>query len=326
MAMAYNDSLEAFDVSSGIDGWEDWIERLGFFAEVNNVPQTRLLRLLFAYCGPALHIVWQRGSQCYRCRKLGHVSKVCRSTLTEPAKYNQPYNPSSHPTGKRGQRKVHAVAHGPPKSYLQTSESEDDSSIDNNKIGALKINATTIGQAMVEPAITIPVLVNGPQVKFEIDSGSALTLINEKLFHRLWNGYLPILRKLKVNIRTWSRESMTVLGSFRAKVQYRDISQELDVFVLRNGGQPLLGGAWFRPLNITLSIPIYQAHAISESTACRWDGWKMLVDKYADVFQPGLEQYVGLPIQIELVPGARPRFFKCRQAPFALVDRVKEEI
>ncbi|CDW54869.1 hypothetical protein TTRE_0000313901 [Trichuris trichiura] len=50
-----NGSLEAFHVSSGIDGWENWIERFGFFAEVNSVPQARQRSLLFTYCGPALY-------------------------------------------------------------------------------------------------------------------------------------------------------------------------------------------------------------------------------------------------------------------------------
>uniref|UniRef100_A0A5S6Q933 CCHC-type domain-containing protein n=1 Tax=Trichuris muris TaxID=70415 RepID=A0A5S6Q933_TRIMR len=451
MAKAFSGALEAFDVSLGIDGWEDWIERFGFFAEVNNVPQARQRSLLFTYCGPALYRLvkeavapekpdtksldelveavrgrfdpipgvysaraefynrkelpeesaatfmsnlrrlaqrcqfeaapsiaeridsqlqdqfligmsdvekrrrvlrgskitlkelynaalaggsaveesklidshsvsltqptihalrsksrtrtgrqmlptlgdrecWRcgasdhapgvcrfKGSQCYRCRKLGHMSKVCRSSLIEPTTYN----PSSHQTGKRGHRKIHAVAQESPRSYLQTSESEDDSPMDQNRIGALKINATSLDQAVVEPATTISILVNGTQVEFEIDTGSALTLISEKTFRRLWNGSLPVLRKSKLNIRTWSRESMTVLGSFRANVQYRNISRKLDVFVLRNGGQPLLGRAWFRPLIITLNIPTHQAYAMSESTECRGNGWKKVVDKYS---------------------------------------------
>ncbi|KHJ39792.1 reverse transcriptase, partial [Trichuris suis] len=37
-------------------------------------------------------------------------------------------------------------------------------------------------------------------------------------------------------------------------------------------------------------------------------------------------QYKGPPIHIELIPGARAQFFKCRSVPFALIDRVKEEI
>ncbi|CDW57882.1 hypothetical protein TTRE_0000618001 [Trichuris trichiura] len=55
MRKSYNGSLEAFDVCSGIDGWENWIERLEFFAEANNVRMARLRSLLFVFCGPALY-------------------------------------------------------------------------------------------------------------------------------------------------------------------------------------------------------------------------------------------------------------------------------
>uniref|UniRef100_A0A5S6QMM6 RNA-directed DNA polymerase n=1 Tax=Trichuris muris TaxID=70415 RepID=A0A5S6QMM6_TRIMR len=498
MAKSYNGSLEAFDVNSGIDGWEDWIERLGYFAEANNVPTARFRSLLFTYCGPALYRLvkeavapqkpdtqsfdelvqavrerfdptpgfyparaefysrkqlpgesvatfmtnlrrlagrcqfeaaptvgeridfqlqdqlligmsdgatrrrilrgpkitikelynaaltgesaieqsnlidshsaslqqatvhafgnkrqtrvsgrnlpfpesakcWRCGanghnsdncrfkrSQCYRCGKLGHVSKACRSSL--PTIVPPSGQRSARFNTERRQKEVHAVAEEPPQEDCHTSVSEDDLSISQNTVLALSANEEVISHSTVEPATTITLIVNKAKVNFEIDSGSALTLINQEMFHRLWKDNLPVLRTSTLNIKTWSRESMTVLGSFRARVQYRDISHELDLFVLRKGGRPLLGRAWFRPLNIGLNVPAHQASASSEVGTPKGNGWRQIVVRYADVFRPGLGQYKGPPIHIELIPGARARFFKCRPVPFALIGRVKEEI
>ncbi|KFD47196.1 hypothetical protein M513_11903 [Trichuris suis] len=61
----------------------------------------------------------------------------------------------------------------------------------------------------VEPPTVLPVIVNGVLIEFEVDSGSALTLIGEEVFHRLWKGSLPRLKTSSLKIRTWSQERIT---------------------------------------------------------------------------------------------------------------------
>uniref|UniRef100_A0A5S6QMV4 RNA-directed DNA polymerase n=1 Tax=Trichuris muris TaxID=70415 RepID=A0A5S6QMV4_TRIMR len=96
---------------------------------------------------------------------------------------------------------------------------------------------------------------------------------------------------------------------------------------MRDGGRPLLGRAWFRPFNIAIHVPSHKLTVTpSETKELRGSGWRQVTGKYPKVSQPGLGQYKGPPIYIELVPGAKTRFFKCRPVPFALVDRVKDEI
>ncbi|CDW59346.1 zf-CCHC domain containing protein, partial [Trichuris trichiura] len=409
MTKPYNGSLEAFDLTAGIDGWEDWIERLGFFPEANNLPVACLRSLLFTHCRPALYRLvkeavapekpdtksfdelvqairtrfdpipgvyparaefysrkqlpgesvatfmanlrrlagrcqfeaaptvgdridfqlqdqfligmsdgatrrrvlrgpkitikelynaaltgesaieqsnlidshsaplrqatthamankrqtkvsrqnvpfseptkcWRCGanghspdtcrfkrSQCYRCGKLGHVSRACRSSLPPTAPTSS--QRSARLNGECQQKEVHALAEEPHRGDEPTSDSVEDLSISQNSIMVFNTNEEVTGHTAVERATTISLIVNNVEIEFEIDSGSALTLISQEMFHRLWKGNLPALRKS---------------------------TRDLDIFVLRKGGQPLLGRAWFRPLNIGLHVPAHQVSASSE--------------------------------------------------------------
>ncbi|KFD51889.1 hypothetical protein M513_07218 [Trichuris suis] len=265
-------------------------------------------------------------SLCHRCHKKGHVSKVCRSSLpTTGWQQESAISGNSRRTDRR--RSVHAVEQTPSRGTYSTSESEDDLSQSRARVNAFKVNAAGSHHVSVEPATTLSVLVNGTRIEFEVDSGSALTLISEKMFHRLWKGHLPKLRSSSLKINTWSKERMAVLGYFRARVQYKRVNRVLEIFVMRNGGRPLLGRAWFGPFKININVPLHQISAAPAKAEALLSGnWLRVTERYPEVFQPGLGKYKGPPIHIDLVPGARARFLKCRHVPFALVDRVKEEI
>ncbi|KHJ39882.1 hypothetical protein D918_10081 [Trichuris suis] len=195
------------------------------------------------------------------------------------------------------------------------------------RVAAFKVHLTSPHQYKVEPTVTLTTPVNGVKIEFEVDSGSALTLISEKTFCKLWKGRLPELRKSELEVKTWSRKPVTVLGSFQADVQYRQTKCTLELYVTRNGGRPLLGRSWFRPLNISLRLPTHQVScSLLNPITPGGGGWRQIIANYAQVFQRGSGRYTGPPIQIELIPGAKPRFLKCRPVPFALMDRVKNEI
>ncbi|KFD47194.1 hypothetical protein M513_11901 [Trichuris suis] len=124
----------------------------------------------------------------------------------------------------------------------------------------------------VEPPTVLPVIVNGVLIEFEVDSGSALTLIGEEVFHRLWKGSLPRLKTSSLKIRTWSQERITVLGSFQAAVQFKSVKCNLELFVMRNGGRPLLGRAWFRHRDLAINVHSYQL-SVALPHVTVGDGW-----------------------------------------------------
>ncbi|CDW59540.1 hypothetical protein TTRE_0000787601 [Trichuris trichiura] len=73
----------------------------------------------------------------------------------------------------------------------------------------------------IRPTVTLTVMVDGVTIEFEVDSGSALTLISEKAFYKLWKGRPLQLRKSKLEVKT------------------RLTKCTLELHATRNGGQPL---------------------------------------------------------------------------------------
>ena len=56
----------------------------------------------------------------------------------------------------------------------------------------------------------------------EIDTGSALTLISQETFRRLWpQGESPKLDSTPIRLRTYSGEELEVVGRARVRVRYR---------------------------------------------------------------------------------------------------------
>ncbi|CDW60801.1 hypothetical protein TTRE_0000919901 [Trichuris trichiura] len=224
---------------------------------------------------------------CHRCHKKGHISRVCRNGL--PRTNANPTDESlDYRTVNRSRRRVHAMARSPSQEWQSPSDSEDDQPSEHVRVSAFKVNAMAPDQSVGPPTV-LSMIVNGVLIEFEVDSGSALTLISEELLHRLWKGSLPGLKRSSLKIRTWSQERMTVQGSFQAAVQFKSVKCNLELFVMRNGGRPLLGRAWFRSFNIAISVPSYQLSVTLPYVTAN-DGWQRIIEKYSEVFQPDLGQ------------------------------------
>ena len=86
----------------------------------------------------------------------------------------------------------------------------------------------------VEPYLT-KVTINGATLQMEIDTGSALTLISQATFSKLWPGdNSPHLERTPIRLRTYSGEELRVVG--RAVVRVRCGGQEDLGLVVVGGG------------------------------------------------------------------------------------------
>ncbi|XP_054752475.2 uncharacterized protein K02A2.6-like [Lytechinus pictus] len=86
---------------------------------------------------------------------------------------------------------------------------------------------------------------------------------------------------------------------------------------------PLLGRSWLRKLKLDwkslISDPQY-------SISVDADVGTVLQQEFADVFEEGLGKAKGPPASLHLKEGARPKFCKARNVPFALRPAVEEEL
>lgn len=168
------------------------------------------------------------------------------------------------------------------------------------------------------PPIMIEVKVNGAEVQFEVDSGCSYTIICENMARSIWNGRLPRLAQSSLNLHTWTYTRVQLLGSVEVAVEYGEFKGKLTLLIARGQGQNLLGRNWFKSLGISVDGV--------NSIEAKEDSLSLLLEKYEEVFKEGLGEYTGPKVEITCKKNTQPKFMRSRPIPFAIRDRVCNEI
>ena len=130
---------------------------------------------------------------CYHCGKVGHIAKVCCSKLQGKPKQT----PKTPPQNAQ----VHTVEY-------ETDEYED--------LLSLKIhNVSNPGRNV----IWIDLKVDGKQLKMELDTGSAVSIITHELYMKTFNE-IP-LQKTELLLKTYTGQNIISVGVLKANVEYK---------------------------------------------------------------------------------------------------------
>ena len=87
--------------------------------------------------------------------------------------------------------------------------------------------------------IMISMLLNGQPLEIELDTGATLSLISDRDFKRLFRE--KSLCKSYLVLRTYTDELLKPLGSVTVMAQYKCQVAEMELYVVPEGGVPLLG-------------------------------------------------------------------------------------
>nr|VZI22677.1 unnamed protein product [Spirometra erinaceieuropaei] len=160
--------------------------------------------------------------------------------------------------------------------------------------------------------ITLPV--DHHPVKFEIDTGLAVTLINEVSLQKL-SSHLPA----SSTFRSYTGQNVEVRGVFTAEVEHDGELHYLPVHVVSGNQQPnLLGRDWMKCVPSVLSY----AHRIGVNPAL-----DSILVNHKELFRDdSATHYRSPPVKFQFQSDFRPRFFKDRTAPYAVAPKVEEEL
>ena len=236
---------------------------------------------------------WARTVECNKCGKIGHVVRVCRS--------------NKHP--KKGRREVEQA-----KRDLKVVCDDEETEIgDTHTVYAL-------GNEKCDPFI-VPVYINGVCVHLELDTGASMTLISKKTLDKLWpRETRPKLRSTSTRLRTYTGESLEVLGIAVVDVVYRDQQAKLKLVVVKQDGPCLLGRDWLKAIKFDVSF----IHAVTASVS----NIQQLLNVHATLFEEKLGLFKGVVAKLLLNPigEKQPKFYKARTVPFALKERIEKEL
>ena len=237
-----------------------------------------------------------REATCHGCGKVGHILKAC----TNKKRSSQP-EPSRTQQASRAQCMIKAdVNHLDPPPPDEVTQTYTLFPLQNQH----------------HPPINIVPSINGQEVSMELDTGAAISVINEVTYKTIL-AQQPPLKKSSVNLHTYSGEQLEVLGQLQVTVHHNDQTVSLPLIVLRGSGPNLFGRNWLE--QIKLNWP--QLCTVSSSSALQ-----EVLDKHTTAFREELGKLQGTQVSIEIDQDTQPHFFKPRPFLFTLKSKVEDEL
>ncbi|KAL3208836.1 hypothetical protein MRX96_038556 [Rhipicephalus microplus] len=152
--------------------------------------------------------------------------------------------------------------------------------------------------------------VNNVPLVMEHDTDASVSAISDAKFNALFQR--EQLENTDVRLKSYSEELSAILGKRSATVKVCAQEATLPLLVGSGACPTLFGKDWMKVFGITI------LKSLDMKTISTNEG---LVIQWIDVFPDNLGIMKEVLATISLQEGARPKFFKARPGPFALVDR-----
>ena len=226
-----------------------------------------------------------RDAECNFCKKKGHIAKVCRSRL----KLHKSHTYQLHTTDERDHElQEYSLFHTP--------------------------------GSRCSPPILISLKVNGVNLTMELDTGATLSLISEKTYHNMFPAEsAPQLKASQAQLKTYTGESIKIIGAIDVEVVYNDQHKQLNLLVVEGEGPSLLERDWLSQIKLDWSR-LNHVQTTSKS-ACQ-----EILDKHQLLCKNELGTVKGTTAKFHVDPKIKPRFFKARPVPYALRPQVAAEL
>lgn len=234
--------------------------------------------------------------QCAVCGYFGHNTKRCRFR-----------NSSCRKCGVKGhiQRVCSSKMRAGNQHFLQCCSDDGD---DGKR---LLFNIRSFqGEPMQES-----VRVDDITLSFEVDTGSAVTAISDNVYKKHFSNY-PLTLSGKV-LQSYNGTSIDTLGTILLPFSFRSQTELIRVFVVRNGGPPLLGRDFIAKFKLQ----------ICSINQCKLsDKLDYFAQMYPRLFSDELGSCSVREVKLHLKPDTSPFYFKARPVPFALKSKLEVEI
>jgi len=252
-------------------------------------------------CGDASHLAPKCKhikTECNFCHVQGHLAKVCFKKKRQESGRYQPQN-TPNTRASRTTSTPHTAAY-----IEESSETED-----------YTYNVSEISTKI--PPIITTLTVDDKLVEFQVDTGSANTLISASTYLSTFNGTLADLQPSKVKLRSYSGDEIHIVGEKTVTVKQNEDVQLLKILIVSNPGPALLGRLWMRALQLHLN------DVFSFTSPASLQG---LLEDNAVLFDTGTGLLKNYKAHFEVDEAATPTFCKARTVPLAMKKKVEDEL
>ena len=170
----------------------------------------------------------------------------------------------------------------------------------------------------------ITVMINSVPIEMEVDSGAERSTVPLSTFKQKLQSVCS-LQPSSVSLYQYDKSPLSVSGECQAHIRINDRTiQAIFVVVDVKKQFPLLGRDWMSLLHfdvVHLMDKATQVHLNSTDSSSA-----ELVTDFSDVFKDELGVLKGIEATIAVEESALPRFHKPRPVPFALKDKVEQQL
>ena len=229
-----------------------------------------------------------RTEKCHACGDTGHIARACP---------------------KKTQKSANFVGDG----------AEDDDS-DQPDLYHLEVYSV----ADDDQKYWVQVGVSGNQLEMELDTGSAVSIVNEETYRQYLTD-VP-LQKTGLRLRDYNKAPVHLLGVIGVPVTYKSQQKTLPLVVAKGNRPNLFGRNWLRKIQLDWQEIFHDAVNLlddSVNTNCKLN---KLLRQYKAVFEKKDGVMKHFKAHIDVDPEAQPVFNKPRPVPYALKPLVEEEL
>ena len=134
--------------------------------------------------------------------------------------------------------------------------------------------------AVPEPPIPILLVeVNGHNLQLKLDTGSANTVVSE----RVWRSLNAPTLSTAPQLTAYGGFSIQVLGSAQVIAKFKDDVKHLPLVVVNRDSPSLLGRIWMKSFN---TLRIWLQNSLVDSISSEDVATKSLCQEFADYFEP----------------------------------------
>lgn len=169
--------------------------------------------------------------------------------------------------------------------------------------------------------VRLSVLIDGIEISMEVDTGSLVSCISRVTYDRYFRN--RVLQRSDLVFKFYNGDRIQPLGVIKPGVTYGRECKSLELFVIEGGTTSLLGRQWLSELKIRIPA-LYKSemeYVLKSNTEL-----STLLSRYNELFTEGLGRFRGGKAKLRVREGATPVFCRARQVPYALQDRVDEEL
>ena len=198
---------------------------------------------------------------------------------------------------------------------------KDDTGDADNEDGASPLPSYTMYAVLSKHAdpLVMTLRVNGAPLRMEVDTGTSRSILSESTYHNLWaEGQAPRLRSSEIQLRTYTGESIEIVGAIDVEVEFKGQLEQLCLHVVKGDGPTLLGRDWLRKIKLDWK----EMHSVHASPP----DLESILTRHSAVFKDELGTLRGTSARMHIDRQATPRFCRARPVPYSLRSKIVKEL